>query len=232
VIQPINPNNKLKPLHALFVGTTGSGKTTAIKQIGVIEAKDQVALFDPYKDYDQLVGRKVRRYTKLSAFAKALYQARAVRPAQGFKIAYSPTTGANPKSLEAFCQVVWGAGDGEHPKRLKVVLEELAKCLKTASKADGAFGEILTGGRKFGLDALCLFQRGQEVSKTIFGQCSTKWVGKQERKKDAAYLADELDFPLNEILSMPDFHYMIKKPEHGMGEFSKGKLRKLPDKAA
>lgn len=229
MIQPINSNNRLKAFHALFVGSTGSGKTTAIKQIGVIEAKDQVVLFDPYKDYDHLVGRVVRSYDTISKFAKALYQARSVRPAKGFKISYRPKDGASPKSLEAFCTVVWGAGDGEHPKRLKVVLEELAKCLKTASKAEGAFGHILTGGRKFGLDALCLFQRGQEVSKTIFGQCSTKWVGKQESKKDAAYLADALDFPFDEILSMPSFHYMIKKPHHEIGEYDTGKLRKLPD---
>lgn len=226
-LQPRNPNNRLSAEHALFVGSSGSGKTTAVKQVGVIKATDQVALFDPYNDYETLCGREVRRYTSLAGFARALYSARAAKAGRGFKIAYSPKDGANPKNLEAFSKIIWGAGDGIHKKPLKVIFEELAKCVNTSGAARGAFGEILTGGRKFGLHAICIFQRGQEVPKTVMGQCSIKWVGRQERKKDAVYLADELDLPVENIIKLPRYHYLMKTADHNIGQFDQGKLRKL-----
>lgn len=227
ILQPINPNNRLSAEHALFVGSSGSGKTTGVKQVGVIKATDQVALFDPYNDYETLCGREVRRYTSLAKFARALFAARTAKASRGFKIAYSPKDGANAKNLEAFSKVIWGAGNGDSKKPLKVIFEELAKCVNTSGAARGAFGEILTGGRKFGLHAICIFQRGQEVPKTVMGQCSIKWVGRQERKKDAVYLADELDLPVDNIIKLPRYHYLMKTANHNIGEFDQGKLKKL-----
>lgn len=224
-IQPQHHDNELKAHHALFVGSTGSGKTSAIKKLGFIKPTDQVVLYDPYKDYDRLCNREVRRYDTIASFARALYQARSARNGQGFKIAFSPKEGANQKTLEDFSEVVWGAGDARK-KPLKIVFEELAKCVKTNAKATGAFGEILTGGRKYSLQALCLFQRGQEVPKTIFGQTPVKWVGRQERKKDALYLSDELDLPANEIMDLECLEYLIKDTnKHKMGNYDKGKIR-------
>jgi DNA helicase HerA-like ATPase len=227
ILQPKNPNNQLSAEHALFVGSSGSGKTTAVKQIGVISATDQVALFDPYSDYETLCGREVRRYSSLAAFARALFSARAAKSGRGFKIAYSPKDGANAKNLEAFSKVVWGAGDGKHKKPLKVVFEELAKCVNTSGAARGAFGEILTGGRKFGIHAICIFQRGQEVPKTVMGQCALKWVGRQQRPQDATYLSKEIGLPEDKITALPKFHYLIRTDDHSIGEFDAGKLRKL-----
>ncbi|MEL0621502.1 hypothetical protein V6238_00205 [Marinomonas arenicola] len=229
ILQPKHPNNRLSAEHALFVGSSGSGKTTGVKQVGVIKPADQVALFDPYCDYEVLCGREVRRYTSLAAFARALFAARATKTGRGFKIAYSPKDGANAKNLEAFSKVIWGAGNGNHKKPLKVVFEELAKCVTTSGAARGAFGEILTGGRKFGIHAICIFQRGQEVPKTVMGQCSIKWVGRQQRRQDAVYLANELDLPVDEIIALPKYHYLMKTDDHNIGQFDSGKLRKLPD---
>jgi DNA helicase HerA-like ATPase len=220
-------NNELSENHWLVVGSSGSGKTTAVKQLGIVKGGDQVALFDPYEDYETLAGGEVRRYASLSTFARALFSARAARSVRGFKIAYSPRGGATPKNLEDFCRVVWEARDGYHKKPLKVVMEELAKCVTTSGKATGNFGEILTGGRKFGLEAICIFQRGQEVPKTIIGNVPNKWVGRQQRLNDAVYLSKELDFPFEEIKALPRYHYLVKTNEHGIGQFSKGKLRKL-----
>ncbi|RCX07045.1 type IV secretory system conjugative DNA transfer family protein [Marinomonas foliarum] len=226
-LKPINKNNELTENHWLIVGSSGSGKTTAVKQLGIVGATDQVALFDPYQDYDDLCGREVRRYESLAKFARALFAGRAAKKAQGFKIAFSPVDGATPKNLEAFSKIVWGAGNGHHKKPLKVVMEELAKCVTTSGKATGAFGEILTGGRKFGLEAICIFQRGQEVPKTIVGNCANKWVGRQQRLNDAVYLSKELDFPEQAIKTLPRYHYLIKTNDHDIGEFDQGKLRKL-----
>lgn len=227
ILKPKNANNRLSENHWLVVGSSGSGKTTAVKQLGIIKQCDQVALFDPYLDYETLCGAEIRRYTSLPAFAKALFSARAAKQGRGFKIAFSPNNGATPAGLEAFCKVVWACGDGQHKKPLKVVMEELAKCVTTSGKATGFFGEILTGGRKFGLEAICIFQRGQEVPKTITGNIPNKWVGRQQRTNDALYLSKELDFPFEEIKVLPRYHYLVKTNDHDIGQFDKGKLRKL-----
>jgi len=227
MLRPRNSNNLLSENHWLVVGSSGSGKTTAVKQLNMVSKTDQVALFDPYIDYETLCGAEVRRYTSLAKFARALFSARAAKQARGFKIAYSPIDGATPKNLEAFSKVIWGAGNGKHKKPLKVVMEELAKCVTTSGKATGFFGEILTGGRKFGLEAVCIFQRGQEVPKTIVGNCPNKWVGRQQRLNDAVYLSKELDFPVDKIKELPRYHYLLKTNDHGIGEFDEGKLKKL-----
>ncbi|WP_191601409.1 type IV secretory system conjugative DNA transfer family protein [Marinomonas algicola] len=227
ILKPINSNNNLSENHWLIVGSSGSGKTTAVKQLGIVKATDQVVLFDPYLDYDSLCNAEIRRYSSLAKFAKAVFSARAAKQARGFKIAFSPDSGATPESLVGFCKVVWGAGNGTHKKPLKVVMEELAKCLTTSGKANGAFGEILTGGRKFGLEAICIFQRGQEVPKTIVGNCPNKWVGRQQRMNDAVYLSKELDFPVEAIKKLPRYHYLVKTNAHDIGKYDSGKLKKL-----
>ena len=183
MLEPINPNNSLNAEHVIYCASSGGGKTSAVKKLGLLKATDQIVFLDPYGDYEgEFLGRKVRTYTKWADFYNALREAR--KSSRGFKIAMKPPK-ATPEALEKFSQIVWACGNGKHPKPLKAVFEELAKMVKTSAKADGYFGEILTGGRKFAIHAHCCFQRGQEIPKTVFGQAPFKWIGLQERQKDA-----------------------------------------------
>lgn len=227
-MQPVRPNNRLNAEHALYCASSGGGKTTAVKKLGLIKATDQVAFLDPYGDYEgAFQGRQVRSYTRWADFFRALRNARQTK--QGFKIAMCPGK-ADPDVLEQFSRIIWALGDGHHQKPLKAVFEELAKMVETSGKAKGHFGEVLTGGRKFGIHAHCLFQRGQEIPKTVFGQVAFKWVGLQERLRDAKYLSDELDIPQSVITEIKKpaavgcIGYVLKAPKHGMGEYETGKL--------
>ena len=50
IVDPENNNNALNCLNAMYVGSSGSGKTTAVKQLN-ISSSDCVLFFDPFGDY-------------------------------------------------------------------------------------------------------------------------------------------------------------------------------------
>lgn len=217
-------NNSLDALHSFHVGTTGSGKTTSLTKLNFISEKDQVVFFDPYGDYQKIGRSKVTRFTSYAKFVKALLTARADKRKPAFKFSWTPPEGACEDTLEAFSAAVWAAGNGFYGKPLHAVYEEFAKCVKTSGKLSGYSGHVTTGGRKFGLVAHYLFQRGQEVPKTVIGNCPFKWIGYQERDMDAKNLAKETGLDMQEILSLQKLDYLLKTPECGRGEATRGRL--------
>ncbi|UXI02755.1 ATP-binding protein [Photobacterium sp. TY1-4] len=207
-LQPINQNNALNNHHAYVVGMSGCGKTSAAKK-KFIKPTDQVAIFDPLKDYDgELAGRKVRSYPNLREFAKALYAGRKTN--QGFKIAYAPDHETTEADFDKFCMVVWGAGNGKHKKPLKVICEEVAEHTNTAGKATGYHGKILRLGRKYGLHTVNMFQRGQEVSKTIIDNCQFACVMMQKADDSARYLQQKTGIPATEIVKLKKLEYILQ----------------------
>lgn len=75
-MNPINENNKLDALHTLYTGTTGSGKTSAVKKMGRIVNTDQAVFWDPHSDYQEkggFRGRVVREYRNFKSFKNALH---------------------------------------------------------------------------------------------------------------------------------------------------------------
>ncbi|TKE73482.1 hypothetical protein FCV54_24945, partial [Vibrio sp. F12] len=73
--------------------------------------------------------------------------------------------------------------------RLYTVIEELASCVETSGKLRGRAGELLRGGRQYGLVVHSIFQRGQEVPKTVTEQSSVWWVGAVNSLSDAQWIA-------------------------------------------
>ncbi|NOI20788.1 ATP-binding protein [Vibrio coralliilyticus] len=186
-MEPINNNNELDNHHAYVVGMSGSGKSSLAKKL-LIAATDQVAIYDPKREYDgTLKGRKIRVYTNLKAFASALLAGRETR--QGFKIAYRPNESC-AKDFDLFCRVVWGCGDGKHKKPLKVICEEVAENSTGSGKATGYHGKLLRLGRSYNIHTINLFQRGQEVPKTIIDNCEYGYVMLTKTPKSRRYLED------------------------------------------
>ncbi len=218
-MQPINPNNELKNGHVFAVGMSGSGKTSAAKKL-FIKPSNQVAIFDPVGDYTgKLAGRVVRSYAKLKDFAAALIAGRKTN--QGFKISYQPTHETTSKDFDAFCRVVWGVGNGKHKKPLKTICEEVAEHSESAGKAVGYHGKILRLGRKFGIHCINIFQRGQEVSKTIIDNCHFACVMMQKTTASANYLEKMTGVPAAEIDKLEPLDYLLQEGK----QYTKGKIR-------
>lgn len=207
-MQPIKPNNELKNGHIFAVGMSGSGKTSAAKKL-FIKPSDQVAIFDPVDDYTgKLSGAVVRGYGNLKQFASALIAGRKTK--RGFKIAYQPTHETTPKDFDDFCRVIWAVGNGKHKKPLKVICEEVAEHSLSAGKASGYHGKLLRLGRKFNIHTINLFQRGQEVSKTIIDNCQRACVMMQKTKASANYLEKMTGIPAHEIDQLEPLDYILQ----------------------
>ncbi len=217
-LEPINNNNKLDNHHAYVVGMSGSGKSSLAKKL-LIKPTDQVAIYDPKREYDGLLrGRKIRVYTHLKAFARALLAGRETR--QGFKIAYRPGEPC-AKDFDLFCRVVWCCGDGMHKKPLKVICEEVAENSTGAGKANGYHGKLLRLGRSYNIHTINLFQRGQEVPKTIIDNCEYGYVMLTKTPKSRRYLEDLTGICALEQGKLQRFEYFCQV---GV-EVEKGKIR-------
>ncbi|MGR5064682.1 ATP-binding protein [Photobacterium sp. DNB22_13_2] len=206
---------------------SGCGKTSAAKKL-FIKPTDQVAIFDPLGDYEgKLAGRQVRSYASLKAFAAALIAGRKTN--QGFKIAYYPNHETTEEDFDKFCMVVWGMGNGKHEKPLKVICEEVAEHTSTAGKATGYHGKILRLGRKFGLHSINMFQRGQEVSKTIIDNCQFACVMMQKADDSARYLQQKTGIPASEIAQLNKLEYVLQNGKKwNTGNISWGKYKGDP----
>lgn len=230
----VNPNNELDAKHVCYLAGTGGGKTAAVKLLAGLKGL-QVAIFDLYGDYrfdarkktpfNGLGGRPVYHYSTRQKFAAGF--ADAWRSGQKFVVAYSPVFSeslsqsqlkeAKQKELHWFGRLMWAAADGK--RRLDVIIEELAKLSSTAGKDDSIVGELATGGRKFGLVLHTVFQRSQEVPKTIWNNSPRKVLGAQESKHDAKLIAVELDAQLSDVIQLSKLnaenkkkrlHYLVK----------------------
>ncbi|MCC4238131.1 type IV secretory system conjugative DNA transfer family protein [Vibrio anguillarum] len=217
-MEPINNNNKLDNNHAYVVGMSGSGKSSLAKKL-LIQATDQVAIYDPKREYDgRLCGRVVRVYTNLFDFGKAIIAGRKTN--RGFKIAYRPKE-SSPKDFDSFCRVVWSVGNGKHKKALKVICEEVAENSTSAGKATGYHGKLLRLGRSYNIHTINLFQRGQEVSKTIIDNCEYGYVMLQKTDKSRKYLEDMTGISVADQKKLKKFEYY---KQYGV-EAEKGVIR-------
>ena len=222
----INSDNSLDANHVCYLAGTGGGKTAAVKLLELWG--DCVAIFDMYGDYkydgrkkqspfNGLGGRAVYHYSTRNTFARAFVDA--WRSGKKFVVAYQPEFNANlqGKELKAakqnelywFGQLVWAAADGN--RQLDVVIEELAKLASTSGKDDTIIGELATGGRKFGVVLHSIFQRSQEVPKTIWNNSPRKVLGAQESKGDAKAISEELDVPVEQVFQLSILNNKFKK---------------------
>lgn len=207
-MQPTNANNALSNYHTWVCGMSGCGKTSAAKKL-FIRHNDQVAIFDPLGDYkDKLSGRVVRGYSSIKEFAIALIAGRKTK--QSFKIAYQPSHETTSKDFDAFCRVVWSVGNGKHTKPLVVVCEEVAEHSESAGKAVGYHGKLLRLGRKFNIRTVNMFQRGQEVSKTIIDNCQFACVMMQKTDASADYLQKMTGINAKEIMELAKLEYLLQ----------------------
>ncbi|ASJ40809.1 hypothetical protein [Vibrio vulnificus] len=195
---PVNSNPSLDAEHIIYVAGTGGGKTSAVKHLGYVPKASQAVFFDPYRNYagQKFQGQQCHGTSSRLAFLKSLLMAR--KRGQSFKLAYVPEFGACADELEFFSSVVWSMGNGQAPK-LHAVIEELASCVESSGKLLGKAGELWRGGRQFGLVCHSVFQKGQEVPKTVTDQSSTWWIGAVNSVADARYLADKKGLNVREI---------------------------------
>ena len=125
-------------------------------------------------------------------------------------------------TFDNYCCVGWAAGNGRHKKALKTINEEVAEYGSTgASKATGYFGQLLRLSRAYGTHTINVFQRGQEVSKTIIDNCEFACIMMQKTSKSAKYLDVLTEIPVKDIIELLKFDYILQQGR----DYTKGKIR-------
>jgi len=239
----INPTTARNAMHTSICMMTGAGKGIAINELGVIPKNHPVIIFDPHHEYTKIAGRKVYQYKTRLNFAKTF--ASAWTSGKQFALAYTPVIrGKNEKENKAqlqaaaewFAKLAWVASDGN--RILYAVFEEYGEYCEGIGDDNTTIGKIWTGGRKFGLRGVAIFQRSATVSKTIWGLSPIKIIGAQGYENDikrcmeatGCSRADMIDLgSKNKALEM---HYsqldeMVRTKVHYLYSSSAGNFEKV-----
>jgi hypothetical protein len=224
----INPDNTLDAQHTCYCGATGSGKGVALKLAGKVGQK--AVIFDPYGEYRQGKnrklsglggGRKVHQYTTRKSFANAFIEA--WKSGKGFAVSYYPKQDVNRRNEALWlASLIWAAADGK--RRLDVVFEEMGTYMETSGTDGSIIQEIATGGRKYALHAHFLFQRPQQVPKSIINQCPFMLIGAQEAMSDVKHWVDRLNCTIDDVINLGKLNQKTKKhylyKVSGVGNFT------------
>jgi hypothetical protein len=203
----INENTARNAKHTSICCMTGGGKGVAMNTLGIIPNKYPAIIFDPHGEYKKLAGRKVYSYKSRMNFAKIFQKAWVT--GKPFILAYAPKPkGKTEKErkqaliVEAhwFASVVWAAADGN--RILYAVFEEFGEYAEGNQKDETIIGKIWTGGRKFGVRAIAIFQRSAEVPKTIWNNSPVKVIGAQGGLNDQNRVMKELGCRAADVIDL------------------------------
>lgn len=169
-----------------IVGSAGSGKTGWLKQ--QIAAAPRLLVWDIEGQYTE----RTKIIRTRAALVKAIQQ--------DGRYSYQPNSLDDfdywARAAFLFCQI--GAEKGV---KTAIVAEELAD-VTSPGKAPNGWGMLVRRCRKYGGDVYGITQRPAESDKTLFGNAMQLHVCGMQRANDRAYMARELDLPVDVIASL------------------------------
>jgi len=203
-------------------GRSGSGKSSYIKQ-RIAKAR-RVVIFDPLDEYEAEGFKAVRG--NLDAVRVAMRD-----NWRGFRIAYVPPTGREPRALSALGNLLIAAQEPARKKGggpgITLVVEEMNLSFPVhggATKAPG-FAHICSRGRHYGIEVIGASQRIAEVSTRFRGNCTETVVLAQKGPRDLEAAAAELGCDKARVSALANLDYLQEKA----GQITAGQV-KIPKK--
>ena len=233
----INPNQARNAEHTAIAMLTGGGKGVAINNLGIIDKRHPIIIFDPHGEYEKIAGRKVYRYKTRMNFCKQF--AKAWASGKPFALAYHPqVAGSTDKerkksltdSAHWFGRLAWNASDGN--RILYTLFEEFGEYTQGSGDEDSIIGQIWTGGRKFGLRGIVAFQRAANVSKKIWENSPNKIIGVQGGKLDQERACREIGCTVADIVDLGSRNKALEMFASAIDENVRTKVHYLQSKAA
>jgi len=188
----INQDGSRKKLHTLVLGTSGSGKTQACKNL-ISQSGIRFVAFDPEGEHTK------NGFDSFKEFSAVLKKADI--SGKPYRLAY---TGATcEKDFERFCEAVWDVLDGR--KETYVLLEEVGQFTESSGPAMKKFRNLLLRGRKYGAIVYTVAQRPAEIPSTARQQSTFRYVGLMDGEDDAKAAAKFADVTAQKLLDIePD----------------------------
>lgn len=184
-----------------FIGSTGTGKGTAIKQrvaeLLAARAGRRLVVWSPLEETDRygraFKARVVRNVRELIAALQRGELRVVLMPAEDEKIFRG--------QFDLFCKIAWKLGDAV------VVVDELST-VTTPSYAPRAWKKLSTAGRHHGLTVIGASQRPAQIDKDFLGNCTEIRGYRVNYDEDQKALARVMGESPETFRSLLDLHYV------------------------
>lgn len=200
---PDKPNESLSNNHTIFVASSGGGKTQAmVQKIKQIKGKKRLICWDTHASFK---GKKLKNIIELVEELIKNYDN------DDFCICYQGKGGE--QNFKKFTDMIWEFARGD--KITHVVVDELADCTESIGKDRTGFGNLLRGGRKFGLVVYSTAVSVAEIPNTVWRESRTKYIGQQDNMSDIKRCADALiGVDQKDIKSLKPLEFLIKSSDN------------------
>lgn len=180
----------------IFSGKSRSGKTARAAMLEKALAYQTVFAWDPEAQWCEVKGfKKVTSIQQLRELVKA-----------GKRGKYAFVCNGDLKQgFEQMCACVFHFA--MFYGNALFIAEELADVTTTA-KAGPEWGKVVRRGLKRGLSIFAISQRWQEADKTAIGNASEAFIFAPATAKDAKYLADMFNLPVQDIGGLQQFQFV------------------------
>ena len=191
----VNQNPSLPNKHTLYCATSGGGKTQAMAS-NLPRVKTKILFWDTHKTFRADSADTVADFKRKVAAG--------IRGKKTFRISF--TGRGTPENFDQFCKVAWMIADGNQV--LHVVIDELSE-VTDKGKALKYFGELLRGGRKFGVILHISANALPEVPTTVRRETMIKWAGIQQTYTDKKLLADFMSVKPEEFDKLEPLTFLV-----------------------
>jgi hypothetical protein len=195
-----------------YIGATGSGKTTAWRQAGHLEAA-RLVVWDYKREHNALPAVASMREL-LQHLARPTFRVRVLPPMD---------RAACAAWFDVTCRGVYAAGDAT------LIVEELA-FVTTPQRAPDSWRLLsLTGrdyqvhGRRSSLRLVWTSQRPASVDKDALGNATSVWCGRCVAVADVRTMAAVMQVPDAELRALRDLQYIRR--DNLTGQVERGTLR-------
>lgn len=196
-----------------YIGSSGSGKSAAIKQHLEEFKFDRLIIWDPlqeYQDHGQV-------FTSLAECMRAaLTEEKITR--EKFAVVYQPPRSdqkTKQKAFSSLCDLAMFAGD------VALVIEELGM-VTSPSFAPIGWKEACSTGRHKGLTIIAASQRPANVDKDFFGNCTLIQCGRLNYENDIRVMSNVLGVMPQQIKAMKPLEFVAR--DMGSGDVLKGEI--------
>jgi hypothetical protein len=204
-----------KPLILAALGARGTGKSAWTKQTIDKLKPSRLAVWDLMQEYGDL-----HSTDNIGEFVRLLH-------ARTFRVAFHPSRDDRRREVqfEYWCNSMLTAG------KVLCVVEELAFVTKPM-KAPSGWREMILLGRhqQHQLSIIGTSQRPASIDKDFLSNCDLVHSGRLAYKPDAVKASEVLGVPFEDILRLPDLHYIeraagVHKATAGVLSFAGKKTR-------
>ena len=190
----------LQNKHHLIIGTSGSGKSSWLRQRAEIKNARRVLAWDPDEDH------KLTHYHSVAQFIQA------VKRAGGGPIRAGLTVDPTPDNFERYCAVLFAVASSTRPT---VAIVEEISAVTSPGRAPRSWGIVVRQGRKYGIQLYAVTQRPAECDKTVLNNTPYKWVGAvepEDRQRVARILGVDVEKIAGLKHTTSGIEYLYKAP--------------------